>query len=424
MVTRKVSDLLLGRVPLPTYLQGAAWIYAAQIIRGGLALVVVTLASHLLPISEFGVFSFVQNFFLWIALFVEMGIGSAAARVLSLEPESEWNKTLSAFTLVFGAISLVASLLIFVCAGLTAKFFHLPLRETLMACALPGLGVLWLTALRLLLPSLERARAIAFLEAAPWAIMCLAIILIGPHARTAMAFSLIFVSSYLVSIVGLMFSLLRAFRPDWAEVRSLLRVGKSFGLAVYGSRLVSTGGFILDIPLLALFLHDTKAIAFYSMAKSLSAPLAVVGQSIATALFRRFAGAARIGRNAILMVCGVTAVLALGYIALAKPVIHLLLPPAYQGIYGYLMLWTLTTSLQSLYQLPTNYLQAQGKGGTLGLLSASFGISAALSYLMLIPRFGVWGACMSALIAVAIWTVGSWFFYARQADKNKLISGA
>jgi O-antigen/teichoic acid export membrane protein len=182
---------------------------------------------------------------------------------------------------------------------------------------------------------------------------------------------------------------------------------------VYGSRLVSTGGFILDIPLLALFLHDTHAIAFYSMAKSLSAPLAVVGQSISTALFRQFAGADRIGRNVIVMVSATTLVLAIGYIVLARPIIHFLLPPTYSAIYGYLMLWTVTTCLQSLYQLPTNYLQAQGMGGTLGILSASFGLSAALGYVLLIPRFGIWGACISALIAVAIWTGGSWFFYFR-----------
>jgi O-antigen/teichoic acid export membrane protein len=149
------------------------------------------------------------------------------------------------------------------------------------------------------------------------------------------------------------------------------------------------------------------------MAKSLSAPLAVVGQSISTALFRQFAGADRIGRNVIVMVSATTLVLAIGYIVLARPIIHFLLPPTYSAIYGYLMLWTVTTCLQSLYQLPTNYLQAQGMGGTLGILSASFGLSAALGYVLLIPRFGIWGACISALIAVAIWTGGSWFFYFR-----------
>ena len=403
----------LDGLRLPTFITGAAWIYGGQMVRGGFTLIVAAVGARLLSVQDYGLFSFTISFFSWVALLVEGGVATSSARLISLTERREWDGLMSAFATIFMLLAGSAAIAITLGAGPLARLFGLPVETILRVCAVPGIGIMWLTSLRILLPAVDRPRLIAYLEAAPWIITTAALCTVGLWLRSALAFSFFFTLANLVSGLWVVFSIARIRRPEGAEIRKTLHQMRIFGFAMYGARLVSTGGFIMDVPLLALFLHDTRLVAYYSMSKSLAAPLAIVGQSISTALFRKFAASDRVDRKVMILVLASTLALAAAYVVASPLVVAVVLPKTYAPIVPYLLIWVATMTFQSLYQPPMMFLQAHGRGRSLALLSFLFGLTAVVGYATLIPRLQVTGACLAALMAVLVWTAGSWLIYLR-----------
>lgn len=401
-----------------TLLKSSAWIYGAQISRGVLMLVVVTIASRVLTTDDFGIFSFIQNFFVWTALVAELGFAIATARILTQSDIADRRIYLDAFIGTFITLSCIGAGLIYIASDFVGSLFALRVGPGLALCALSGTGVLWLTALREVLPAMEKSRTIAVLEAAPWVLVLIGIVTVGSSVATGEFFALIYTSSYFLVAIAILWQLGFSGRVSAGALRTLFCEVRAFGQSVYWARLVGTGGFILDVPLLAYFTGDATAVAFYAMAKALTTPLAMIGQSMSTAMFYRFSRSARVPMQVILIVFAATTLGGLGYLVLGELLIRLVLPEQYGVIFPYMMIWVLTAWLQSLYQLPTMFLRARGYGKSIRNLAMIFGAAGAILYFALIPQWQVLGACFAALFAAAIWTGGSWFIYLQKRTER------
>lgn len=386
---------------------------AAHSIRGVAALATMLLLSWQVPVGDVGLFAFAQNYFLWGALLAECGVAISTCRRLSVASVDDQPRIYTSFLVLFAMVAAGFTVVTLAAAPWIGKISDLPVAPILVTCAIPGIGVLWQAALREILPGLRAVRQIALLEAGPW-LLCIAILSasrFGLFHLTASRAVLAFTCSLSLITIVTSFLLHFRFQPNRADVQQTIRVVKSFGLHVYVGRLVGTGGFILDIPLIGVLTHDSKALALYALAKSLAAPLGLIGQSISTSLFRELATSSRVPRYAIVISFTLCLAATLGYAVLGQLAITFLLPPAYHGIGPYLAVWVLCFAVQSQYQLPTAWLRARGHGKSMRSLAIIFGLVAAFGYIVLIPFAGVMGAAIAACLASIFWLVASIVFY-------------
>lgn len=385
----------------------------AHAVRGIAALATMLLLSWQVPVGDVGLFAFAQNYFMWGALLAECGVAISTCRRLSIAKIDDQPRIYSSFLLLFALLAAVFTLITIIAAPWLGELSGLPVTPILVICAIPGIGVLWQASLREILPALTAVRHIALLEAGPW-LLCIAILSaskFGLFQLTALTAVLAFTCSLSIVTILTSFLLRFPFQPRRKDVRETIRVANSFGLHVYLGRLVGTGGFILDIPLIGILTHDSKPLALYALAKSLAAPLGLIGQSISTYLFRDLATSPQLPRYAIVVSFGLCLAATLGYVAFAPLAITFLLPPAYHAIVPYLAIWVISFAVQSQYQLPTAWLRARGHGKSMRMLALIFGGVAAIGYIVLIPLAGVMGAAIAACLASLFWLLGSIFFY-------------
>jgi O-antigen/teichoic acid export membrane protein len=390
-------------------------LFGGQVLGMGAAFLSYLLVARLLGVENFGRFMFLYAVFTYMAMFFEAGTSIAAGRLLALSNDQpEQRQLVGTWLKMFGVLSASYCATLLLSVLWIDRLFQFHVGRTFVFCAFPAIGFLWQSALREVLQGLAAHVRMCFLLVAPWFIFLLGLGFLRFAGRVSLlAVTMLLTASFFVT--GLVISLTLKPKFGGLKMRStpLWNETKRFGFHAFLGRLVGTGTYQLDTPLIAFFVRDPASVGFYGLAKGITAPIALLTWSIGVASYRKLANIKRLSQETIWIGTLLLLTACLGMSVLVKPIVLGLLPQTYSGVLPLLYLWIGVAFIQGSYQLPNIFLSAHGEGLVLRTMAISYSIANLILNFSLIPLWGAIGATIASGCAYILWLTLCIFYYHR-----------
>ncbi len=342
---------------------------------------------------------------LYLGIFFDFGASIATGRLLALsQAASEAENLCGAWLVIFTPIAVGYVLLLAASSFWLDELFHFNVNKAIFLSAIPALGIPLERSLRELLQGQGGALLLGILNTVPWALFLLLSVSLwisGWASFEAVVF--VYFGAFFATMVVLIVLLRPRFDRLGDLARKILAETRAFGLEAYIGRIIGTGTYQLDSPMIAYFTQDPAAVGFYGLAKALVAPISLGPGSLSVAIYRDLARAARLPVRFTRVNLLWLIVLSALYLVLARPVVFSLFSSEYAEMLPLLYVWILSAFIQGAYQLPNFFLSAKGEGRVLRIIATWFAAANILLNFSLIPPFGAFGASVASTIANGLW---------------------
>ncbi len=394
----------------------AVTLYAAQAFGLVFSFVAQKLnTKYLVSPEEYGIVTGSLAIFTFLYTIFEFGVFSSGARMLArAKTEKEMRQVWGILCVFVGFISISFSIVI----GLAAIFFDflLPvagMKEVLLTTSL----LAWVFPLQYFfqetIPGSQKMYQLStytifskFLYAGG---LFIAIKMLQLNSSISLILNL---SSMAISGCITILLLKPIFRGWKSKIPDLKRELKEYGTHVYIGRLFSLPAFNLAGMLVPL-LGGTAASAFFSIGGNITTPMVQASQAISSTLYKNFLMQKRLKYRLIVINGGVLCIIGLTIYFGAPAIIRLAASEKYYAAIPLMFPLVLAGLFQGLYQPLNIFVSAHGRGKWMRQVSTAGAVFDTASCLILIPIFGVVGACWQSVASRIFWLLLCWYNYRR-----------
>jgi O-antigen/teichoic acid export membrane protein len=392
-------------------------LFLAQTANVLLGVAVTGLNARALTVEEYGAFSFALVVIIFVAWFFDFGLFSAGSRIVALAREKTEERKIIGTLIVlclglgisFSAVLLIVSLFIdslfrsnigvilFALSPLVAVFPF----QTMFVATLRGSNEIGKLAAYTILPRLLYLGAI--LVVMKMSALTLTVTLTLNVATLIAATMIITVASRPIFI-------------GWRDhLGRILVETRQYGLHVYSGTIVDNLTFGSDKLLISYFL-GTVAVGFYSVAQTLTMPISLMSRSLAMSVFKDFTLYDKIPvklnlANLLWLVIAGTFLL-----LLSKFLIEKIFTDKYLSALEVVPYLTVSAVFTGLNQLYHGFLMAHRQGQYVRNMSIASSSLNVIGNLLLIYKFGVIGAALSAILTYALNYVMNLYYYQKTVN--------
>jgi len=380
-------------------------LYLAGLLGILLGIASSSIVARVLGPEKYGVLAFYNMVTIFAVQFFQFGFaGSGRLLVARAQNDREEREIVGASTAIFALIGLSYSLFIFGASFSIDTIFHTYIGHILKLVAI----LLMINPMQLLLNVLmQGSNKIGLLSAfriAPRILYIMGVLIL-------LAFSAINVISLILLKIGIAISVilftLKILKPSFEYLRQNIKklgtTNRKYGLHLYVGKIVQHSTRKLDGILISYF-ADTTNLGFYSLAAVATSLIPMLSVSLSTSLFKDFAKRERIPRKVICFNFLWLASCVLGVILIGKHIIVLLLSERFLPVAQLIVPLAIASFFQGAYQPYNMFLGARGERriGYLAFIAAPINT---LGNLILVPRYGAFGAAVALAISMASWYV-------------------
>ena len=204
-------------------------------------------------------------------------------------------------------------------------------------------------------------------------------------------------------------------KPSFKNLRQTFKAlqtdNKTYGLQVYYGSLANVSVPYIAGITLGLFASDNANVGFYSLALTVTGPLALLPGIIGTTYFKRFAHEDRISRKILATTLFLSLVSLVGFVLLIYPVVGFLYDDRYSAVALYACVLSIGFTLHGLGDVFNRFLGAHGQGKPLRNGAFISGAVALLGYTTGVYYFGIWGAIVTKIAASLAYFSSMLVFY-------------
>ena len=205
--------------------------------------------------------------------------------------------------------------------------------------------------------------------------------------------------------------------------KALRQENKSYGLQVYYGSLANVSVQYIAGITLGIFALDNTNVGFYSLALTVTGPLAMLPSIIGTTYFKRFAHENCISRKILLSTFSLSFISLIGFIVLIFPVIGLLYDERYSKVALYACLLAIGFTFHGLGDVFNRFLGAHGQGKPLRNGAFISGVIALIGYTIGVCYYDIWGALFTRIItSLSYFTsmIVFYFFFINKTKENNM----
>ncbi len=382
-----------------------ASVTASQVVQLGSSFGLTMVLARELGPASFGSFAFFIACVGLLGTFAELGVFSAAARLLARESEPESSaarRLIGAAAVLAGGIFLAFDALIGALSFVVDPIFDMGTGTPMLVAAPIAGGVALDLAVLFLCQGTGRFRMLVAYNLIARPVPLLAVVALAATGSLNITLACILYAAGPTIAAALV---LRGLRPDFSDVQESLRRimherkrSNDFGL--YFGRALGTSTYNMDRLLVAFFLTPAD-LSYYALAFSLTMPIVFGSQSLVSVSYKLLVASRAIPRRLFVLNAAWLAAAAAGAAAAVVTLINTLLEQ-YEPILEILVPVLLTSVIAGAIQLPNWFLMAQGKGKMLRDIALVFtGVNLALNF-TLIPSFGLMGAACASFAAATV----------------------
>lgn len=201
--------------------------------------------------------------------------------------------------------------------------------------------------------------------------------------------------------------------------KALRQENKSYGLQVYYGSLANVSVQYIAGITLGIFALDNMNVGFYSLALTVTGPLAMLPSIIGTTYFKRFAHENCISRKILLSTFSLSLISLIGFVFLIYPVIGFLYDERYSKVALYACLLAIGFTFHGLGDVFNRFLGAHGQGKPLRNGAFISGVIALIGYTIGVCYYGIWGALFTRIITSLTYFTSMIVFYFVFINKTK-----
>lgn len=206
-------------------------------------------------------------------------------------------------------------------------------------------------------------------------------------------------------------------KPSFSNLKQnfdLLREeNKRYGLNLYiGSLVMVSTNYLAGISL-SFFNNDNSEVGFYTLALTVTGPLALLPSIIGTTFFKKFATLPLIPPKLIKTTILLTVISCLFFIVLIKPLVVLLYTEQYASVGLYACILAIGFSIHGIGDMINRYLGSHGLGKCIRNASIANGIVRLLGFTLLVMLFNTKGALFTVLICDFIYSFVLIYYYTK-----------
>lgn len=193
--------------------------------------------------------------------------------------------------------------------------------------------------------------------------------------------------------------------------KALREENKSYGLQVYYGSLASVSVQYIAGITLGIFAADNANVGFYSLALTVTGPLALLPSIIGTTYFKRFAHENCISSKILYSTFAMSLLSLTGFVILIYPVIGILYDERYSEVALFACILAVGFTFHGLGDVFNRFLGAHGQGKPLRNGAFISGAIALLGYTIGVCFFGIWGAIFTKILASLSYFISMVIFY-------------
>lgn len=204
-------------------------------------------------------------------------------------------------------------------------------------------------------------------------------------------------------------------KPSFKNLRqtfkALQKENKTYGIQVYYGSLANVSVQYIAGVTLGLFAANNANVGFYSLAITVTGPLALLPSIIGTTYFKRFAHEDRISSKILATTFSMSLVSLIGFVILIYPVVGFLYDDRYSDVALYACTLSVGFTFHGLGDVFNRFLGAHGQGKPLRNGAFISGAIALVGYTAGVYFFGIWGAIITNITASLAYFSSMLVFY-------------
>lgn len=205
-------------------------------------------------------------------------------------------------------------------------------------------------------------------------------------------------------------------RANW---RKLNEENRGYGLQVYYGALCNVSVQYIAGITLGLVALDNTDVGFYTLALTVTTPLAMLPNVIGTTKFKEFAHQNKISGKLIKYTVLLTLITYLGFIVLIYPVVDFLYDESYGIVALYACFLALGNSFQGLGDVFNRFLGAHSQGKQLRNGAWAAGLVLVIGFTVGIYYWGIWAAIITKILGSLTYFLMMLYFYWGYVKLNK-----
>ena len=394
-------------------------LYVSTLLGVLLGLLSSIVNTRFLSTSDYGDVRYIQNIINFISVFLLFGYFLSGARLMALTDDVLHSRRIKGMMVVILAFAcIMLSLTMPVCYFLhadkpTVAFLFI---VSMPVCAYP----LFLNYIDQTTQGDNQMGRLALARILPYLIYVpLAYMLYSHYGVTSKRMILLQWGVYSLVYIGIIIStrpLFRNLKPIW---KSLHQENKQYGIQLYiGSLVMVATNYLAGISL-GYFNTDNSEVGFYTLALTVTAPLAALPTIVGTTYFKKFAKQPCIPTKVIVVTILMTMVTCICFLILIHPVVTYLYTERYAIVGTYASYLSVGYCIHGLGDMFNRYLCSHGQGVSVRNASIANGLFKILGYIVLVALFNTNGAIATTIICDVVYFLFLIYYYVRFVKEGK-----
>jgi O-antigen/teichoic acid export membrane protein/glycosyltransferase involved in cell wall biosynthesis len=419
MNLKKITPNLFGFLK-DARLRQSTMLLGSMVLAMGINFIASIITARELGPNNYGDAKFIQIMWSLMTLLSSFGLFHSGSRILVIEKDPEKLREITGSILLISLlIGIGLNILTAVIALPVDSFFHTHVSNYLLRLS-PVVFLLSVqAALTLVLQGVNQIFLLSILNIVPQLLYLIVILILSRlHLITTVTILLANQLTFLPAILFIVFWLRPSLRSTKYWWNVILTHNKTYGGPVYLGSLANVASSYINRLAISYWVDNTS-IGFYSLANSLTEPLKLVPNAVATSSFRSFAKEDRIPRKILLATVGFSLMsLAVALLFFGTP-LSWIYTKDFAPVSAMARAMSVGAIMVGFGDFFNRFLGAHGKGSALRNVAYLVGGVNVAGFLLLVPLWGAWGVICTSVLSGFTYFLFMYRYYIKHTAELK-----
>lgn len=390
-----------------------ALLYSTSVLGLLLGVTVSVLNTRYLSPVEYGDVRYVQNIINFVSSLLLVGYFISGSRLLAISDDEQRKRRLRGILCVILAITIIIVMLSMLVMALYSNIVDKPNLSYLFLVAVPVCGnVLMLNYVNTTAQGDNHILRMSIARLLPSLLYCgIAFLIYHFYGATPARMLLLFNGLAIITLFFIIVSTKPSFEDLKGSFKILNEENKAYGFNVYLGGLVAVSTQYVAGITLGAFCEDNANVGFYTLALSLSAPMAMLPGIIGTTHFKKFSRTRKIDSKVLKASVGITVLTLVLFLVFIKYIVGFLYNDSYGSVSTYASVLAFGTSFHGFGDMFNRFLGSHGRGKEIRNSAIVCGITSIAGYLILVYYFTIIGAIITRIAGSLVYLVCMIIYY-------------
>jgi O-antigen/teichoic acid export membrane protein len=367
-------------------------------------LIISIVNTRYLSVAEYGDFKFLQNAYSFFATILTFGVFIQGSRTVALGKDENEQQNIIGLLVTFALIiSVLLTLILLVFSFFEEKLFNNNLASIIRIFAPLLFAYPFQLCLDNILQGNNKIYTLSFFRLLPQVLYLLLAVLYNYFGKLSLFTALMVQFLALISVIVVTIVVVKPKFKNLKVYFSLLKLDyRNYGFPVYIGTLAGVASSQIGLFSISYFL-DNINVGFYSLAQTITTPLAMIPGIVGTAFFKEFTNIDKIPKKVTITTVIMTICALVLFLLFAGKIVKILYTNTYSQVLSLSYLISLGSVLYGFGDYLNRFVGAKGNGKAIRNSNIAIGSSNIIGNILFVYIFGAMGAAITKIISGLIY---------------------